>query len=118
MIFKIHWQNERDGFLFTTIAELTASGRSRRPSGRSPYSALFVAGSLKHRSFERVIICACIIASTSLLLPNVNHIRTPRATVPHFGSFVRAYFNTSYTSRDKTVYICINRGKNSIRAFF
>lgn len=105
----------RAGFSFMTIAELTASGHSRRPSGRSPYSALFVAGSLEHRPFERVIICACIIASTSLPSP-VNHIRTLRATPPLAALFERV--SILRTHHATTLYVPKKREKkNDVSAF-
>lgn len=100
LIKNVYWQGEMV-FLFMTIVK--ASGHSRRPSGRSPCSALFIAGSLEHHSFEQVIICACIIASTSLpSLERESLSHTTRATPfpPLFGSFVREYFNTPYTSGD------------------
>lgn len=82
-IDKKIFTRSRDGLLFMTIAELTASGHSRRPSGRSPCSALFVARSLGTSFIRTVSLYARVHHSIDFFPhPNVNHIRTPRATIP------------------------------------
>lgn len=106
-----------------TTAELTVSGHSRRPSGRSPCSALFVAGSLEHRSFGRVIICACIVASTSLPAPErESHSHTTRDDPPSSSSHLAALFeriSILYTHHAICIILYIrSREKGCLRLFF
>ena len=68
MIKRYLLARSRNGFFIYDYRR--TSGHSQRPSGHSPCSALFVARSLEHRSFERChYMRACITASTSLPSP-------------------------------------------------